>query len=86
MDLSGETGLRLSELVVVVVGCVDTHGISTCRRAVETVLLPMLLLILATSSSSSLLAISSLDITEPLIIAAGVRGKAGLALLPPMDS
>jgi hypothetical protein len=54
----------------------------TCRRAVETVLDPMLLLILATSSSSSRLAISSLDITLPLIIAAGVRGKAGLAWLP----
>ena len=86
MDLSGETGLRLSQVMMVVLGCGDTHGIRTCRRAVETVLLPMLLLILATSSSSSLLAISSLDITEPLIIAAGVRGKAGLALLPPMDS
>ena len=59
-----------------------TYGIKTCKRAVETVLEPMLLLIRATSSSSSLLAISSLDMTEPLMIAAGVRGNAGLALLP----
>ena len=86
MDLTGETGFTKSEVEVKVFVGVDTHGIRTCRRAVETVLLPMLLLILATSSSSSLLAISSRDITEPLIIAAGVRGKAGLALLPPIDS
>ena len=54
----------------------------TCSKAVDTVLLPMLLLILATSSSSSILAMSSLDMTAPLMMAAGVRGKAGLALDP----
>ena len=64
----------------------DTYGMRACRRAVETVFVPMLLLILSTSSSSSLLAISSLVIAEPLMMAAGVRGNWGRELAPWFDS
>merc|ERR1719489_522133 len=56
------------------------------RRAVETVLVPMLLLILSTSSSSSLLAISSLVMADPLMMAAGVRGNWGREFEPWFDS
>ena len=48
----------------------------------ETVLVPMLLRILSTSSSSSRLAISSLVMAEPLMMAAGVRGNWGRELAP----
>ena len=64
----------------------DTYGMRACRRAVETVFVPMLLLILSTSSSSSLLAISSLVIAEPLMMAAGVRGNWGREFEPWLDS
>ena len=64
----------------------DTYGMRAWRRAVETVLVPMLLLILSTSSSSSLLAISSLVIAEPLMMAAGVRGNWGREFDPWLDS
>ena len=64
----------------------DTYGMRAWRRAVETVLVPMLLLILSTSSSSSLLAISSLVMADPLMMAAGVRGNWGRELEPWLDS
>ena len=64
----------------------DTYGMRAWRRAVETVLVPMLLLILSTSSSSSLLAISSLVMADPLMMAAGGRGNWGRELEPWLDS
>lgn len=59
---------------------------STFRSALDTVSEALMLsLILCTSSSSARRAISSLESALPLMMAAGVSGKAGRALIPRTD-